>query len=380
MLFRSTAPAGSGGRGGGPGGFGGGPPRSQLVKLTTEDYVPTFFPGSIDSNGAALIDLQPGREVSGLYFQLKKSPMFHVRGTISGVQPPTEQSRRGPGLRVMLLNADKNAVSASGSMSNSASVRADSTFEFNSIQPGQYVAVLSRFDRQQPVTLGKTPVSVSSGHIDNLNLIANDPVSLSGGIRFDSTVAQSDLTSIGFYLQSSDSGPGSSIDISLDEKGAFKVDAASRDMFTLTSTGADAYYIRSIRVGSLDATELGIDLSSAGSTSTIEITLGTKPGVVTGKVKEDDKPAVGRTVTLLPDPARPLQPYLTKRGSTAEDGTFTIKGVAPGTYKIFAWEEITSDIYRDADFMRRFDNDGAKVIVKEGSSEQVELPLMKVDK
>ena len=373
----AVAPASSGGRGGG--GFGGGPPRQQVLKLATDDFVPTYFPGSIDASGAALIDLQPGREVSGLYFQMKRSPTFRIRGNVSGVQLPTEQVKRGPGFRVMLMNADKNAVTVSGGMSNSASVRADGIFEFNNIQPGQYVAVLSRFDRQQPVTLGKTPVSVSSGHIDNLSLIANEPVALTGAVKVDGQ-APADLSSIGLYLQSAESGPGSSIEVTLDQKGIFKVDAASRDMFTLTTTGTDAFYVQSVRVGSLDATELGIDLSSAASTSTIEVTLGSKPGNVLGKVMEGDKPAVGRIVTLLPDPARPLQPYLTKRATTAEDGSFTVKGVAPGNYKVFAWEEITSDLYRDAEFMRRFDNDGSKVVVKEGSSERVELPLMKVDK
>ena len=76
-----------------------------------------------------------------------------------------------------------------------SSVRADGIFEFNNIQPGQYVAVLSRFDRQQPVTLGKTPVSVSSGHIDNLGLIANEPVALTGAVKV-SGQAPADLTAL----------------------------------------------------------------------------------------------------------------------------------------------------------------------------------------
>ena len=74
-----------------------------------------------------------------------------------------------------------------------------------------------------------------------------------------------------------------------------------------------------------------------------------------------------------------MQPYLIKTATTDADGKFHVAGLAPGKYRVYAWTEIMADNYTDPDFMRRFQNDGGRIEVKEGSSEQVTIPVIKVD-
>jgi hypothetical protein len=47
-------------------------------------------------------------------------------------------------------------------------------------------------------------------------------------------------------------------------------------------------------------------------------------------------------------------------------GTFTLNGVAPGTYKLFAWEQIPTGAEQDSDFMREYDLLGTSINVTAG--------------
>src|SRR5262249_21621812 len=150
-----------------------------------------------------------------------------------------------------------------------------------------------------------------------------------------------DLSAARVILKPLDVVANSQVDSVLKTDGTFQLDAVSRDRFLLNLTGTDEVYIRSVRLGTEDVTETGIDLSGAASAATLEITLGVTPGSVTGTVKDGDKPGPGRAVTMLPDPPRPMQPYLIYTIYADADGGFQLTGVASGSYRLYAWEEIT---------------------------------------
>lgn len=347
----------------------------QLVRTGSEEYVPTFYPGSTDAEGASLVDLEAGQEVSGILFQLRRSPVFHVRGKVAGLQPVN--SHRG--LNVMLMPADRTVLQMAPGQSAPVGIKPDGSFELAGVQPGSYQLVLLRWDRR-PVTLGRTPVTVSSGHVDGVTLTVADPLSINGVVRMEGTEQQPDLSAIRVSLRPIDPLPIGGVDGGAKPDGTFKLESVSRDSFTVNVTGAENAYIRSVRLGTQDVTGTGLDLSSAAAASTLEITLGTRPGLVEGTVKEGDKPGAGRTVTLLPDPAKPMQPYLIYTVSADQDGAFNLKGVAPGNYRLYAWEEITRELYTDSGFLKKFENDGIKITVKEGATERAELHVLQAGK
>ena len=68
----------------------------------------------------------------------------------------------------------------------------------------------------------------------------------------------------------------------------------------------------------------------------------------------DDKqqPAKGATVALVPDPARRWRTSLFKTASAEDNGHYSIQGIAPGDYTLYAFEDIESGAYFDPDFMK----------------------------
>ena len=49
-----------------------------------------------------------------------------------------------------------------------------------------------------------------------------------------------------------------------------------------------------------------------------------------------------------------------------DDGRFRLQGVAPGEYRLYAWSTLDGAAYRNAEFMRKYDDRGVRVHV-EGS-------------
>jgi hypothetical protein len=57
-------------------------------------------------------------------------------------------------------------------------------------------------------------------------------------------------------------------------------------------------------------------------------------------------------------------------------GRFTISGVPPGDYKLFAWDEIDRGAYLDPDFLQPYEDFGKAVRVEEGSNVTLQLDLI----
>jgi len=163
------------------------------------------------------------------------------------------------------------------------------------------------------------------------------------------------------------------------EDGAFKVEGISADKYYLNFYGLpEGSYVRSARMGGQEVLDNGLDLTQSEGSVKLEITLSPKAGVIEGVVQgKDKKPAPGAWVTLVPEPARPELRYLYKSASSDQNGRFGIKGVAPGDYKLYAWEEPVFNPFSDPDLFKPFETKGVKVSLQENKREQAELMVLK---
>ena len=58
-------------------------------------------------------------------------------------------------------------------------------------------------------------------------------------------------------------------------------------------------------------------------------------------------------------------------------GKFTIRGIAPGEYKIFAWDGIPGTVAeQNAEFLAPIESKGVAVIIRGGSSQTVQLTAL----
>jgi hypothetical protein len=95
-------------------------------------------------------------------------------------------------------------------------------------------------------------------------------------------------------------------------------------------------------------------------------------------VRSEDKPWPGASVTLLPEPMQLERLRLLQKTSNSDqNGRFTLKGVAPGEYRLYAWQEFFPISELDADQLKTYESNSVRIKVGEGAREQVELKLVK---
>ena len=352
------------------GGFRGGPPggRSRVPEGEKEDMIVTYFPSSPSSQSATPLDVRAGSEINGVEIRLRRARILQVRGQVIG-----DLTKR---VGLMLLPGEREA--AGPGPLQMAQVEKDGSFTFSAVTPGSYQIVAQRMDRR-PVMLARAPLLVGSGDIDNVTVRLQEPVTVTGALKFETANnAPMDIGSTRIFLQPAGGASNGFRDESIEGK------IAENNAFTFTSVPPDkmifypynlaaGVYLKSVRIGGQELIDTGIDLAVGGPQVQIEAVFATNGGSLSGRVMLDNKPASNYTVTAHPEPPRPFQPWLIKTATTDAAGNFTFRTLPPGDYRILAWEEIAKEFLSDTDFIKRFESSGPKVAIKESGAQSVDL-------
>ena len=103
-------------------------------------------------------------------------------------------------------------------------------------------------------------------------------------------------------------------------------------------------YMKSMRMGSTDVLNDGLRISSTTDTL-LEIVIGANAGRIEGSVVDArGAPLSNRTVVLVPDVRLRQRNDLYRDVSSDITGSFQMQGLAPGDYKLFAWENVETPV------------------------------------
>lgn len=348
-------------------GSGGG--HSQSRKDSPEDaLVPTFYPGALDAASAVPIEVRAGQEVTGINVTLRKARVYRVEGRIAGLAPARSANRIRLTIRAR-ERKDEMWLSGTGGRA-----KPDGSFEITQVQPGAYE--LSAFDPTAgiPQVLGRVPIDVTDANLRGVVVPLLEPLTVSGTVRVDGDTKFS-LDGVRVVPRPIESDLFGAYPVAVSRDGTFKIDSISPDRYNLSLLGLpETAYFKSARFGKLDVLESGLDLTEAQGAVTLELTIGTKPGAVEGTVQEEAKPVPGSTVMLVPDPIHPGLRFLLKFATADQNGRFTIRGVGPGKYSLYAWRDAPEiDWSSDPDAFKSIESKAVKVTVEESATTHADL-------
>jgi len=153
---------------------------------------------------------------------------------------------------------------------------------------------------------------------------------------------------------------------------------------TLLSPGTYGVYaaigkhlvIKSIRAGQIDVLRDGLTVAEAGKLS-LEIVLAPDGGQIDGAVLDkDDKPAPGATVLLVPETPFRGRHDRFESISSDQNGRYRFENVAPGDYKIFAWDDVEPGAWFDPEFLRDIESHGEAVKLNAKGRETVKVHIL----
>jgi len=360
-------------------GFSAGRTQSQLeagrdnAPARNESYVPTFYPRAMSRNSATPIDVVPGVEISSIDIIASRVHVIHIRGTVvddrSGVPMPVG--------RLQLLPVEASAKAVTLYETNRGA------FDFPSVIPGSYI-----LSAEYGEMSGKLSIEARDRDLDKVSLRMVAPIKIPFHVTVEGQNGKPPDPSIVISL-SVGRGPipsvlglfGASRTLPQDGNGTLPgllpgnyrlyVPPLLNWPGTRSAPLPPALvtaYVKSIRLGDLDILKDGLQIDRQPE-GTIEIVIGTTPGVIAGRIQgAAGAPAQGIVVVAMPNDSRDYRFDLTQTTSTDAFGNFRLDGLPPGDYKLFAWDAVERNAWLDPEFMRDFEELGHPFHVSEGSS------------
>ncbi len=162
--------------------------------------------------------------------------------------------------------------------------------------------------------------------------------------------------------------------------GSFVVENTPAGRFRLRASGASAdYYLKRIRFGGEEIPDGVIEVAGEPEGS-LDLLLSARAGRVDGSATDEDgKVRLGTRGVLIPEIAARDRTWLYKTSSIDQNGSFSLRGITPGEYLLFAWERLESNEYYNPDFVRRYESQAERVVIEEGSRLNINLRVITAD-
>jgi protocatechuate 3,4-dioxygenase beta subunit len=339
-------------------------------KSGDERYVTTYYPSSLDTSGATLIDLPSEKELSNLDIRLRRARVFHISGKIvqASAGPPRDAM-------ITLLRPGISVQSEPGSNANRIAVM-DGAFQVNGLLPGVYTFQAWAGPNRQ--WQGYQSVTLSDHDLDDVVLTLTPSLDIPLAVRIEDADPQQTRTianTLGrVTLTASDSI----------NSNAMAGSSADGWMFHNIGPGTyrigigtpDGTYVKSIRFGEQDITRRELDTTSGGGS--LVVTLSPHAAEITGVVRDTTgQPLANTTVTLWV--AGGLEPGTQDQArSTLTDaaGKYRFGNLPPGEYRVAAWEKVDPGVPHVPEFHTRFDADATPVLLHEDSRQEVQPALV----
>ena len=353
-----------------------------------EIYVDTYYPGTHDPLASSPIQVAEGSEVRAVDFTVLPTRAVTVRGRVVGPYSPDEGFV--PTVSIVPQNSAlaprRNSLRGRRARGRSSGGR-DGTFELTGIAPGSYTIVATvratggrggRGAGEQPRLAGFADVQVGGQDIDNLVVAVRQSVPVMGRVLLEPGTSEIDVSRLRVRLEPMGSLPLGGINTRVEDDGTFTLDNVNQTWYRVSLTGLpEEAYVSAARVGASDALNSGILVTP--DAGLLEFSIDGGGSRIEGAVALESTTAfTGAQVVLVPENAAREDLY--EVASADQYGRFSMRGIAPGRYRLFAWEDAPSGAYRDPEFVRRYENFGEAVEVNRGALIQSQPRLIPADR
>jgi hypothetical protein len=347
-----------------------------------EGYIPVYYPGTIDVQSAAPVNLPAGTVFSGLDLTVAAVRTVRIRGR--GINGATGQPARNANVSLQPRGRGDTGPRLLQDLRDAA-VNDDGAFEIRGVTPGSYELVGVINDGSNRMS-GVVSLDVGNSDVQNVMLVISPGFSIVGRVSFEDPSAGNSVARA-TPMRATLRRVGRQLPFGV---GQFTSPVQRDGAFTLQQTGAGDYrmnvaglprnaYVKFARLGAADVLSQGLHVERQPN-ELLEIIIGTDSGSIDGSVTTEKQEPVGNVaVALVPDPAHRNRSDLYRTASTDSFGRFRMEGIPPGVYKLFASYDVESGAWQDPDFLRPFWERGRLIQVGPRASVATEIRVISVN-
>ena len=331
------------------------------------EFMPIYYPNSPDPARASTIALKAGEEITSVEILLRPVATYRIRGRVYNM---VAGRRSNTGVIVQLEQRNSNITW--GSPDRQLNVeKTDGSFEIAGVLPGSYTLSAFWFEDGRRYQ-ARQSIEVGNADLEGVNLAIMSGITIPGRIVWDGkpslerdellvSIAAAD-SMVSFNTPARVVGGSFVLRDVFDGTYRLRVIGQSKDG-----------YVKSVRYGSSESLDSGFTVFR-GTQSSLEVTISSRGALIQGAVMDKDNlPVTGVWVVLVPDEAHRDQSRLFQKAAPDQFGHYLLRGIAPGDYKVFSWDEVEDGAWEDPDFLRTFEDRGQKVSVEEGDTKTLDI-------
>jgi hypothetical protein len=334
-------------------------------------YQTTYYPGTRDRGQAAPIQLHAGDDFPA-NFSLAPSPSLIIRGSVVNLPPGTTAA-------IMLQSKDFSLVL------NGAEMHKDGSFEIRDVSPGAYT-IFATVDNAPAPMMARQALQVTSANVEGLQLAPQAGGSIRGRFRMETaSVSKPDPSQMFLLLRSADGdddavgavtvGEGSPTLAHVNADGSFGWRNVSAGHYYVQISDASSlpdWFLKSVAAAGREVTDSGFSVS--GGTTTLDVLASASGATAEGvATNQKDEPVADAVVVAVPEARFRSHPDRYRKVVTDQGGRFTLRGLPPGDYTVFAWESVDGEAYYNPEFLKSYDGQGKALRVSEGDRANLQL-------
>ncbi len=137
------------------------------------------------------------------------------------------------------------------------------------------------------------------------------------------------------------------------------------------------WFLKSVAAGGREVADSGFSVS--GGSTNVDVLASANGARADGvATNQKDEPVADAAVVAVPEARFRTHPDRYRKASTDQSGRFTLRGLPPGDYTIFAWESIDGDAYYNPEFLASYEGRGRALHVSEGDRTSLQLKVIPV--
>jgi sarcosine oxidase gamma subunit len=394
------------------------PPGAYYVAVaqTRQAGIRNFYPSASDVRSSLSLAVSEGTEMSGMDINIRTAATFKVSGRLVNTLPASNLETRPRSAMFYLVPRDPGMLfeAAMPSFQNYANTAGE--FELRGVTPGSYDLIATVPDSAGRPYPGRVRIEVRNQDLEGVALSIHPGVQVKVRVFVDGKFVPAPPTPptpLGVVsilpalvappppppppppgATSASTGPAvrvqlrsrelysslfdtAAASVTSDATGVYLFPDVPESLYAVTVSGVPQNsYVADIREGGASISDSGLTVGERAETL-IDVLISSGAQSIRGIVRNaEGKPAASATLVLVPPAARRQNPSLFRTFRTNINGEFSVNNVAPGDYKLFAWETLPNTAYMNAAFMEKYEVRGRPVTLAPGGDSNFDLTLI----